>query len=54
MPHDILTQELAGESDEFKDLINEELKNIQLAEQMKKKELEKMRSVAKEEVATLW
>ena len=50
-----MNKELRGESDEFKDLVTEELKNIELAEQMeKKKEIERMRQVAKEEAAKLW
>ena len=55
MPDEILNKGLARESEEFKDLVNEELKNIEIAEQMKKKkELEKMRLVAKEEAVKLW
>ena len=50
-----MNKELSGESDEFKDLVTKELKNIELAEQMeKKKEIERMRQVAKEEASKLW
>ena len=37
VPEDIMNKELRGESDEFKDLVTEELKNIELAEQMEKR-----------------
>ena len=44
-----LQGEIQDESDDFKDLVNEELKNLELAEEMeKKKEQEKMRQVAAE------
>ena len=50
-----MNKEFSGESDEFKDLVTEELKNIELAKQMeKKKEIKRMRQVAKEEAAKLW
>ena len=55
MPDEIMNKELVRERNEFKDLVNKELKNIELAEQMdKKKKFEKMRLVAKEEAAKLW
>ena len=51
---EILNQEIQGESDGFKDLVSEELKNIELAEEMEKKEQEKMRMVAHEKAILLW
>ena len=47
--------EIQDESDYFKDLVNEELKNLELAEEMEKqKELEKMRQLAAEKAKLLW
>ena len=55
MPEEFMTKEFAGASNEFKDLVNKELKNMELAEQMEKqKELEKMRLVAKQKAEKLW
>ena len=54
MPEELITKEFVGASNEFKDLVNEELKNMELAEQMKKKELEKMRLVARQKAEKLW
>ena len=55
MPPEILNQEIDGASDAFKDMVNEELKNIELAEQMeKKKEQEKIRIAAHEKAVLLW
>ena len=50
-----LKGEIQDESDDFKDLVNEELKNLELAEEMEKhKEQEKMRQVAAEKAKLLW
>ena len=50
-----LQGEIQDESDDFKDLVNEELKNLKLAEEMEKhKEQEKMRQVAAEKAKLLW
>ena len=50
-----LQGEIQDESDDFKDLVNEELKNLKLAEEMeKRKEQEKMRQVAAEKAKLLW
>ena len=50
-----LQGEIQDESDNFKDLVNEELKNLKLAEEMEKhKEQEKMRQVAAEKAKLLW
>ena len=50
-----LQGEIQDESDDFKDLVNEELKNLELAEEMEKhKEQEKMRQVADEKSKLLW
>ena len=38
IPLEILNQEIQGESDDFKDLVSEELKTLELAEEMEKKE----------------
>ena len=50
-----LQGEIQDESDDFKDPVNEELKNSKLAEEMEKhKEQEKMRQVAAEKAKLLW
>ena len=55
IPPEILNREIQGESDEFKDLVSEELKNLEIAEeQEKKKEQEKLRMVAQEKALLLW
>ena len=55
IPLEILNQEIQGESDEFKDLVSQELKNLEIAEeQEKKKEQEKLRIVAQEKALLLW
>ena len=55
IPVEILKQEIQGESDEFKDLVSEELKNLLKAEeQEKKKEQEKLRIIAQEKALLLW
>ena len=55
IPVEILNQEIQGETEEFKDLVSEELKNLEKAEeQEKKKEQEKLRIVAQEKALLLW
>ena len=50
-----LQGEIQDESDNFKDLVNEELKNLKLAEEMEKhKEQEKVRQLAAEKAKLLW
>ena len=50
-----LQGEIQDESDNFKDLVNEGLKNFKLAEEMEKhKEQEKMKQVAAEKAKLLW
>ena len=50
-----LQGEIQDESDNLKDLVNEELKDLKLAEEMEKhKEQEKMRQVAAEKAKLLW
>ena len=54
IPPEILNQEIEGASDEFKDMVNEELKNIELAEEMEKKERTgKIRMVVHDKVVLL-
>lgn len=46
---EIMSKELSGDTSEFKELVTEELKQIEIAEQKEKQwELEKMRLVARE------
>ena len=55
IPEDILNEEIQGETAEFKDLVSEEVKNLEKAEeQEKKKEQEKLRIVAQEKALLLW
>ena len=55
IPVEILKQEIQGESDEFKDLVSEELKNLEKAEEQEKKnEQEKLRIIAQEKALLLW
>ena len=50
-----MSKELSGDTSEFKELVTEELKQIEIAEQKEKQwELEKMRLVAREKAAKLW
>ena len=55
VPLEILNKELSDDTDEFKDLVNEELKNMRMQEEIKKqKEREKVRVEAKEKALRIW